>query len=157
MTVDVQRLGSSPLTREWIEIVFSEQSNMDSLQPNCRNSAFRDELFSDICSNRILGLIPAVDGVGAGLFYGSWCDGGFYTVHQFVMPRFRGWPAFACARACAVKAFEILTDVTHLVGFIPANNRASIICAKKAGFHRCGVIPEMHDGAGCVVMVRKRG
>jgi L-amino acid N-acyltransferase YncA len=102
---------------------------------------FAEFLFDQLVNHEVVVLIPAVDGVAAGLFWGYPFEHDAYTVNQMVMPAFRSFTAFRLARACAAKAFEILPGCSHLVGFISVDNGASLICARKAGFQCCGQMP----------------
>jgi hypothetical protein len=124
----------------WLTTVFDEPSCLAAI-PGSSQKTIVEEIWRDLKDDRVLVLIPAVDGVAAGVFWGYPIEHGGYTVNQMVMPRFRGFTAFRLARACASKAFEILPGCSHLVGFISIDNGASLICARKAGFHCCGQMP----------------
>lgn len=157
MKVEVEQLGSDPIAAAWVHAVLSDPACMDGLPPAGRTQGFRDELCARIASGEVLALLPAVDDMAAGLYWGAPFDGGGCTVHQFVMPQFRGWPAIRCARACAEKAFALMPAVSHLVGFTPHQNRAAIACARRAGFRECGSMPAWHDGQDCAILVIHRG
>jgi len=121
--------------------VLEEPSCRAALPKHLLEMDFAAFLFDQLVKHEIVALIPAVDGVAAGLFWGHPFEHDAYTVNQVVMPQFRGFTSFRLARACAAKAFELLPGCSHLMGFISVDNGASLICARKAGFHCCGQIP----------------
>jgi len=157
MKIEVVRLTSDRATAKWLNMVFMEPSNLLALPEKNRTLHWISELYQRIYDNEVLALMPVVDNVSAGLFWGAPWEGGVYSVHQFIMPKFRGWTGFKLARACVDKAFEILPDsVTHLMGFTPVSNRAGCISASKAKFKDCGIMPCFHDNEDCKILVRYR-
>lgn len=145
---------------QWIHTVFDEPSCRAGLPDDSRSDEWVNSAVVGVQAGRIVALMPVVDDTAAGLFFGSPWENGTWSVHQFVMPRFRGWPAFCCARACAEAAFREVPGCEWLMGFTPVENRPALVCAKRAGFERVGTMPryQLIDGerVDCAIMVRGR-
>lgn len=156
VTIQVARLYGRH-TAEWIAEVFRDPSCRAALPLSARNTEWQEDLAARVESGEVLALIPAVDGVAAGLYWGAGWESGIYSVHQFVLPRFRqGLLAVRLARACTEKAFELLPEAQYLIGFTPFSNRAAVVCAQRAGFRDYGLMPGFYDGEDCVMLVKVR-
>ena len=161
MNVRAIQLGPTRATRGWLDTVFHDARNRAALPPQSRCCEWVDTLYERLLNARILMLLPVVGAEAAGLYWGAPMDGTAYSVHQFVMPPFRrGFLPVRMAKACAAKAFELLPNVTHLMGFTPVSNRAATVVARRAGFRECGVMPhyyETDDGTeDCTILVMER-
>ena len=157
MNIHVEQLGDSLATRHWVQLVFSEPSNLAALSEADRTPTFRRWLLEEIRQNKALALMPVVDNIAAGLFWGRPLEGNMYSVHQFVMPTHRkGLLSVQIAKACVAKAFELLKTTTHLMGITPVDNRAALLTAKRAGFVQVGVLPGFHDDKDCAILIRRR-
>ena len=160
MGISIARLPGDIVTRKWLDVIFDEPTCREALPDGTGDKAWRDELCVRIAANEVYALIPAVDGIGAGLFFGAPGDGFYCTGHQFVLPPFRGWPAFKMAKMCSDKALADMPEITHLIGIIEESNKASVWCAKKAGFVATGTLPRYFKRNGkssdCIIMVKER-
>ena len=158
--VNAIRLTYCDAAATWIRIVFSEPSNMNALPDKNRNMKWVESLIDKLKRNEIIAAAPAVGTAFAGLFWAEPMPSGAWECHQFVMPRFRGWTAFRCARAMVDLFFRLMPKVNHLVGFTPVTYRAALVSAVKAGFVACGQMPNYYSLDGhltdCVMMVKER-
>jgi len=115
-----------------------------------------NELHERITANRVVAFAPIVDGKPAGLLWAVPAESGLAFGHHFIMPEFRGWTGFRIVRACLAKLFEVVPDVTHVLGITPVRNRASLVAAQKAGFAKIGVLPRSYDGEDAWIVAHTR-
>lgn len=160
MNISAEFVKAEPAVRDWIEYVFSVPECACGFDPNGHDWKAVDAMMDDVESGTMLCMIPSVDGVAAGLFWGRLVEGGIMTTHQTILPKFRR-QSCALAKFCAEKAFADCEWITHIIGFTPADNRAAILVALRAGFKPCGNVPHLHvnnkgDRVDCVMTVRVR-
>jgi len=95
--------------------------------------------------------------VVGGLFWGAVAESGIWTVHQTVAPwaRHHGLSWRQC-RAASDLGFEEVRQARAQMGLTPVSNRASVWCARRAGFRLVGVVPGWYRGADCALMWRGR-
>lgn len=161
MTITILQLNGTEYAEPWIRTVFNEPSCFEALSDDSRSSGFVFELVDRCRCNQVIALMPVVDGVAAGLYWGGPWEGGIYSVHEFMMPRFRkGFIPIKAARACAAKAFSISAGIEYLMGIVPVTYRAALLTGKRAGWKQIGIFPGFHlyhgERIDCAIMMKGR-
>ena len=145
------RLGEGEACECWLNTVFSEESNLDGLPPECRNDSWTDELMQRIADNEIVAFMGVVDSTAAGLFWAAPLEAEIWSCHQFVMPYFRGIDALGLIKAAVRAFFYEVAKAKGLMGITDSRLRAAYVWAMRAGFRKTGTIPELFEGREAVV------
>lgn len=151
-----QRMVADVWGIRWIKTIFSEPSNLNALPLKCRCDNWVDSLIYRLKKNEIAAVLTAVNNIAAGMFYGESITGGIVLVHQFVMPKFRGWNSFKMAKISSDEGFKVYPDSTHQIGIISEDNKPSIAVALRIGFKKTGYIPRYHDGKDALILIREK-